>query len=731
MANCKTKYRLSPICQAMGAAFFIAGTALAQQAEFVAPLAPVVITERSPQSLADVAGLGDLPLARTPLSASVIDAQQIESSGARRLADLIKFDASVSDAYNAIGYWDYATVRGYLLDNKFNYRREGLPLNAETAIALDNKERVEILKGTSGMQAGTSAPGGLVQYVVKRPTDAPLRSVRLEATGSGSVLAAADLGGRWGAGKEFGYRLNLADEHLDTDTHSTRGSRQLLALALDWRVNKDTLLQGEFEYSKRSQPSVPGLSLTGTTLPAPDPKLNINSQPWSLPVVLQGLTGTVKLEQALSPDWRWSAQAGTQRLKSDDRAAFPFGCSATGEYDRYCPNGDFDLYDYRSEGERRNTDAAQLQIKGLVRTGSVQHHLGAGWLVSSTRDRFGVGAYNWVGTGNLGNLQSVAPDPSLTTQNAQRTEHSNELSVYDSIAWTPGLSTWLGLRHTRLQRDSVSTDGSAATAYAQTLSTPWAAVSYQLTPQHMLYASTGKGVETQVVPNKPYDAINPGNPSNLLPTYSNPGQALPAAISRQSELGIKAHDQGYDWQLTYFSIVRPSTNLDACNRLYISPCTGAYDGTAEHRGVEASARWREGPWTLGGGLTLLHARREGSSVEPATNGQRPTNVPDQVLRAQAEYRVSAVPGLSAQASWSHEGNRTLLPDGSMKIPAWNRLDAALRYETLLHGASTTWTLAIDNLLDGRYFREAPYQFGHVYLFPASPRQLRVAVQASL
>ena len=29
----------------------------------------------------------------------------------------------------------------------------------------------------------------------------------------------------------------------------------------------------------------------------------------------------------------------TQRLKSDDRIAFPFGCSAEGNYDRFCSDG--------------------------------------------------------------------------------------------------------------------------------------------------------------------------------------------------------------------------------------------------------------------------------------------------------------------------------------------------------------------------------------------------------
>ncbi len=64
-----------------------------------------------------------------------------------------------------------------MLDQRYNYRREGLPITAETVIPLANKERIEILKGTSGIQAGTSSPGGLVNYVVKRPTlNAPLRS---------------------------------------------------------------------------------------------------------------------------------------------------------------------------------------------------------------------------------------------------------------------------------------------------------------------------------------------------------------------------------------------------------------------------------------------------------------------------------------------------------------------------------------------------------------------------
>lgn len=700
------------------ASLFTASTTLAQTAT-EATLTPVLVNERNAPGVADVLGLGDAPLARTPISATLIGAEQIEAAGARRLADLVKFDASVSDAYNTVGYWDYLTVRGFVLDNKYNFRREGLPINAESTVPLDNKARVEILKGTSGIQAGTSAPGGLVNYVVKRPTEQDLRSVRLETTQRGGLLAAADLGGRFGVDRAFGYRFNVVGEDMASHARDADGSRRLLALAGDWRLSRDSVLEAEFEYSRRSQRSVPGLSLTGNTLPAPDPRLNLNAQPWSLPVVLEGLTGTVKFDQALNRDWRWTAQVGTQRLKSDDRVAFPFGGDCfNGPYlycDRYAPNGDFDLYDFRSDGERRSTQAAQLQLKGRLTTGSVRHDLGLGLLTSRTRDRFNRQANNYVGTGNLATLPVFSPDPTLTDENTNRSERSTEFSAFDAIGWTARFSTWLGLRQTHLSRDSVRTDGSRATRYSRSITTPWLAATYEIKPGYMAYASYGQGVESEVAPGRA--------------RYTNAGQPLPALKSRQAELGLKGERDSLRWSAALFSVTRPLfADIGSCD--VDNSCTRQLDGEAQHRGLELNAGTRSGPWDLNAGLTLLDAQRQGST-DPTLNGKRPVNVPKHILRAQTAYRVAGLPGLSLHADLSHEGQRSVLPDGSITLPSWTRVDAALRYATRIQNTATTWTVGIDNLLDRRYFKESPLQFGHVYLFPGAPRTIRFAVQASL
>lgn len=708
-----SRHRLSPVSRALAALLFAAACSAHAQQQSALP--EITVSEGTAAPQADVSGFGDVPLRELPISATVIDSQQLQARGARRLADLTQFDASVTDAYNSAGYWDYLTVRGFVLDNRFNYRREGLPISAETSIPLDNKERIEILRGTSGIQAGTSAPGGLVNYVVKRPTEQDLRTVRIETTSRGSLLGAIDLGGRFGENRQFGYRINVASENLKPLTHNLDGNRNLFSLAADWRITRDSVLEFEIEQSRKTQPSQNGYSLLGSVLPAPvDPRINLNNQPWSQPSVFKALTGTVRFSQALNADWRWSAQIGQQRLKSDDRLAYAFGCGAEGNYDRYCSDGTFDFYDFRSDNERRTLTAGSINLKGNVTTGSVRHELGFGLLQSRVRNRFDNQAYNYAGTGNIWGTAIVPPAPDATTPQTNRDERSTEFSVQDAIRWNDRFTTWLGARHTRLDRSSIGNDGSNPTGYKQDVTTPWIAASYAIQPGLLAYASWGRGVESQVVPNR-------------ISQYSNAGQALPALRSRQWELGLKGGNDAFNWQLAWFDISRPLTNIDLCTGL----CEVRNDGKAVHRGLEAGAQWNQGPWRVGGSVTLIDAKRRGSTADPALNGQSPTNVPKQVLRAQTAYRFASVPGLEVAGQLSYEGRRNVLPDGSVTLPSWTRVDAVLRYDTKLRGANASWTLSVDNLFDRRYWKESPYQFGHVYLFPGAPRTLRLGLSVAL
>jgi iron complex outermembrane receptor protein len=261
----------------------------------------------------------------------------------------------------------------------------------------------------------------------------------------------------------------------------------------------------------------------------------------------------------------------------------------------------------------------------------------------------------------------------------------------------------------------VRTDGSRPTDYSQSFSTPFVAASYAFAPQQLIYASWSRGVESEVAPNRA--------------RYINAGQPLPALKSRQSEVGIKGSNALAEWSAAFFDIRRPLfADLGSCN--LDNSCIRQADGEQHHRGVEASVTTRLDAWTLRAGAQWLRARVEGVS-NPAVDGQEPTNVPARTLKLQADYRVAGLPGLSLQGGLAAESHRMVLPDNSAQIPGFARTDLGARYEQRIGTSNVVWRAGVENLADRRAWRESPYQFGHAYLFPLTPRTLRLSVQADL
>jgi len=675
----------------------------------------VLITSPASQQ---VSGFENISLRQAPFSATNVDNATLRDIGAQRISDALRLDSSVTDSYNSPAYWDILSVRGFTLDNRYNYRREGLPINAETMIPMDNKERIELFKGTSGIQAGTSAPGGLANYVVKRPpnsADASVRSLTVSYGNGNNSSTALDLGGRYGENNAFGYRVNAAYEDLNPYIQNAKGHRQLLALAMDWRVNSNTRLEWEVESSSRQQMGVNAASLIGNALPSPlYARNNFSKQAWSVPEVFEGLTGTLRLKQRLENGWLWTTQYGTQRLRTDDRLSYAFGCYAQGNYDRFCSDKTFDLYDYRSENERRLSDALQTEISGQVQLAGVQHEVSFAWLRQRQIDKLSaMQAYNYAGMGSLSGLSESAADPTPYDLNTNRQEYATELSMKDRMRVHQFADLWLGLRTSHIQRDSQRTDGSRATHDDRTITAPWLAFSHQLPFNSLAYLSYGQGLEAQVTPNRS--------------RYTNAGVALPSVKSTQKELGLKGAQGPWLWNAALFDITRPVWgDQGACEEA--NSCTRKLDGLAQHKGVELGMGYRSHQWKIDTAATWLNPKRLEAVIDPAQNGQRPLNVPTLVMRAAAEYRWSQVPGLRTSLRLSHEGERDLMEGGTMTLPAWTTADLAAHYSTKMAGQDTDWTLAFENVTNRSYWRESPKQFGHYYLYAGAPRNLRFTVR---
>ncbi|QDK39704.1 TonB-dependent siderophore receptor [Bdellovibrio sp. NC01] len=678
---------------------------IATSAQAQIQLMQLDITEKLPSS--DITGLSEEAAKTLPLSTKQIPAAELQAKQIYHLSDVTKVEASTTDSYNATGYWDMLSIRGYTLDNRTNYLREGLPITAETFIALDNKEKVEILKGLGGMQAGASSPGGLVNYVVKRPTGKASQAITTGVSDSGNALIAADFESSLSLAQNIDYRINLAQEKLDPQLKDSKGERSLAAMAMDWRLPSSSLLEVEAEWSRHSQPSQAGFSLLGNKIPSvPDVNLNLNNQSWTQPVVFQGLTGTLKFTQALENDWSWSVIAGAQSLGTDDRLAYPFGCSAENNYDRYCSDGTYDMYDYRSENESRETQALKASVQGQFATADIAHQISFGVVGSHMKERYQNQAYNYAGVGNVNGTGVGIANPAQNDQATNRDSGTAEVFVTDSAKYE-NWQAWLGARVSYIDRSSVRTDGSRSIHYTQTFPLPWVAISYDF-KSFIAYTSYGEGLESFVTPNKP--------------AYSHPGEYLSDVRSRQYEVGVKGGEL-MQWSLAAFQITRPIVEDKEPNY--------EIDGDDEHRGLEASTSLNLSRWQVDVSAMALQATRKNSVLNTAANAHTPVNIPENAVRVNVVYQVPDVSGLSLNARVMHEGKRAIVADNTLMLPAWTRGDVGFSYVSKWFGKKTTLSFAVENVTDNSYWRESPTQYGHIYLYPGESRSLSLWLNAIL
>jgi iron complex outermembrane receptor protein len=709
-----SKFNISPMQSAVALCIAVTTATFAQQA----PNEITIIAEPPIR----VSGFDGVPQQELPISVTAFDNTTLRDVGAQRITDALRLDASVGDSYNLPAYWDKLSVRGYALDNRYNYRREGLPISAESIIPMDNKERIELLKGTSGIQSGTSAPGGLVNYVVKRApstADTTIRDVKLSYGPGNNRLTATDLGGRFGQDASFGYRLNVAHEELDPYIRDTKGHRNLVALAMDWRIDSSNRLDWEFEQSHHQQIGVNFYSLLGPgthALPATvDGTRNITRQINSQPGVFDGQTSTLRWRRQLDNNWIWTTQVGMQHLRADDRLIYASGCP-TAPTDRFCANGDFEIRDYRSENERRNSEVIQTDLRGQQWIAGLEHTFKVSVMRQRQINRMPfTHSDELIGTTNSinGGLTQATTANSRGGPMTNNSDYNTEIALNDRVRVGAQTSAWLGLRYTQLNRQSVQTDGSAAAQDTRGMHTPWVALSHQLNTNDTVYASHGYGLEAQAAPN--------------LSSYTNAGQALPALRSTQREVGFKRQDQHSFWQATWFDITRPQTTNGLGCTNNPNSCTLQIDGQNHHQGLELSALSKLHQWNLGGSAMWLDAKRENAMIQTELNGQRPINVPKYILRGMSEYRSTSIVGLRSALRVSHEGKRNVTENGDIQLPAWTTFDATTHYDTKINHVVTSWTLAINNLANKHYWRESPRQYGQYFLYPGAPRTLRATV----
>ena len=141
--------------------------------------------------------------------------------------------------------------------------------------ALEEYEQVEVINGVGGGLYGPANPSGMFNFVTKRPTAERLAEIELGYEGNSVSTVHADVGGRAGRNKMFGYRTNLLLADGAGYVHESELRRQLAAGAGDMRVTDRTVIEGNFSYYNLFQhlyPSWFAYSPTTTPLSLPGSK---------------------------------------------------------------------------------------------------------------------------------------------------------------------------------------------------------------------------------------------------------------------------------------------------------------------------------------------------------------------------------------------------------------------------------------------------------------------------
>ncbi|MEQ1112729.1 TonB-dependent siderophore receptor [Acinetobacter johnsonii] len=646
------------------------------------------------QPKVNLSGFGQQNLAAIPASIHTVTAELIADQHAKTLSDVVKNDASVGDGYAPIGYYANFVMRGFSLNAGSSYLPNGNLLRGEQNVALENKEQVEILKGMSAIQSGMSTPGGVVNYVSKRPKD--VQSLTLEADSHGGTRVATDFGGWLGDNQQFGYRVNAAYEDIHPYVEHADGIRLFGSLALDWKISDRSKLEFDLESQRQKQRSVPGYQLLGgETIPTGvEWDRLLGYQSWSKPVTNESLNTSLKYSYQINDNWSSNLSASQSRVVVDDYSAFAY---------TFDTDGNYDIYDFRSPDDSYLTHQFKTGLNGKFSTGAWQHSLSLELSHAYKRHTQYESTYSMVnvGAGNIYNdpITHTPNDRDLGNHYKSLDSQQTALNLLDQIKLNDAWSVLLGGKLLHLNESAYAADGNSIRDTDFNRFLPQLALMYQPWERTHLYASYAKGISD----------------GSQAPAYTdNAYVTLAPRRSTQYELGLKQQWQELLITAALFDLTQDHqyTNLD---NYYVT------DGEQHNLGLELGLQGRVAEnLNMISTLALTRSRLEDVQVD-AYKGHQTQNVPTVRFASHVSYQMPQVEGLRLLAGMQYSSSKHANKTGTVKVLGYTVFDVGAAYNFRAYGYDNMLRLNVDNLFNKKYWRDAGSFFGDDYLFLGTPR----------
>ncbi|MFL4393371.1 TonB-dependent siderophore receptor [Acinetobacter pittii] len=656
----------------------------------------------------NLSGFQTSDVKKAPASITTITSERIADQHAKTLTDVIKNDSSLGDGYAAIGYYPNFVARGFALDLGSSYLINSHTIRGEQNVALENKEQVEILKGISAIQSGMSTPGGVVNYVTKRPAD--VKNIAVDANSEGGYTLATDVGGF--INDSFGYRINLAHESIHPNVDHANGKREFGSVALDWKINERSKLLFDIEAQHQSQRSVPGYQLLdGQEVPTNvDQDRLLGYQSWSKPVVNNSVNASLKYQYAFNDQWSGSLSASQSRVVIDDYIVFPYGSyySSGNPLAVFDKDGNYDLYDYRSPDDTRITNQFSAGLEGQFNTGNIEHQV-AFELQNTRKNLKRYDPSNQLIENEIGNIYTDSSDfkmPPEKLGNRFKALESDQtaFTISDRVQFNDQWSTLLGGKLIHLDEQAYKPDGQQSRDTDLNKFLPQLALMYSPTSATNLYASYAKGLSD----------------GGEAPWYAeaNAYQVLSPRNSEQYEVGVKQQIRNFLLTAAIFDLKQDNqyTTINSEGKLEF-----VEQGEQHNQGIELGLT---GALTdtldVSSGITYTKSRLVDIDND-SYKGHQTQNVPKVRATAQLSYKVPSVEGLRLLSGMQYSSSKYANKEGTAKVGGYSVFNIGAAYKTNFAGHDTTFRFNIDNLFNKKYWRDVGAFMGDDYLFLGNPR----------
>ena len=614
----------------------------------------------------------------TPQSLTVVTNQQLEDRNVTTLTELLDTVPGVHVAKEGVGDEIYGFYsRGFEI---LNFEIDGVPTDNGLQLFSQNMaiyDRVEIVRGATGLISGLGNPAATINLIRKRPTFKPQASVSAELGNWDRRGVAFDVSGKLNETGSLRGRVVGDIKHSDNWLNRYRDESATLYGIAEADIDDATLLTAGFSYQRTDidSPLRSGLPAFYADGGRTDFSRSTNSAPnWSY-----NNSKTASAFVSVERDWGngWSGKA-EYTYTQVDYDFVPVYLTGTLQRD----GSGLSLLPTRWAGKptQHNLD---LYLTGAFSLFGREHELIGGFTLSryeATGPSYGGWQYGYAGSsaGAIPDFFTWNGDnavPEFTVNGGSSTKSRNSAAYLSSrFNLTDDFKLILGSRFLRWERDERNWDagGSASLESSrENVFVPYVGAVYSLSDEWATYASATKIF----------------NPQGSWVKDEN-DNALDPLEGTGYEIGIKGKHFGGRLQTSAALFYTKQDNLPVWTGVGL---IYAAEQNTVSKGIELEINGELAPgWQLAAGYAYTHQTdADGAFLN--------TFLPRNSVKLQTSYRLQSLPGLTVGGGmrWQSKTGSNDVWQGSLAVA-----NLMARYEI---DRNLSVSLNVDNLFDRSYY----------------------------